>query len=227
MIITIDGPVASGKSTVAKMLAKHLHFYYINSGFLYRSFAYILHYKCGIDLSALESYNFEEELPFSLDQYAYEYYDYRVKIFFEGEDITRFLIYPNIDAAASIIAKNAFIRDHIVNFQRHLASLHRNVIAEGRDCGTFVFDKAQFKFFLTASLEARAERWAKSKRRTGNYFTIEEAMHFIQQRDERDMQRPIAPLKRAPNAIIIDNTAIDLNETLQLMLDHMKPGKIS
>ncbi len=222
MIITIDGPVASGKSTVAKMLAKQLHFYYINSGFLYRSFAYILHYKCGIDLNALASYNFGEELPFSLDRYSYEYSDYRVRVFFEGEDITKYLIYPNIDAAASIIAKNAYIRDHIVNFQRHLASLHRNVIAEGRDCGTFVFDKAQFKFFLTASLEARAKRWAKSRERTGNYFTLEEAMIFIHQRDERDMQRVIAPLKPAPDAIIIDNTNIDLNATLQLMLDHMK-----
>lgn len=224
MIITIDGPVASGKSTVAKMLAKHLHFYYINSGFLYRSFAYILHYKCGMDLNSLSSYNFEAELPFSLDHYVYEYSDYRVKIIFEGEDITRFLIYPNIDAAASIIAKNSYIRDCIVNLQRHLASLHRNVIAEGRDCGTFVFDKAQFKFFLTASLEARAARWLKSKRRTGNYFTLEEAMHFIQQRDERDMQRPIAPLKRAPDAIIIDNTNIGLDETVQLILDNMKQG---
>jgi cytidylate kinase len=222
MIITIDGPVASGKSTVAKMLAKHLHFYYINSGFLYRSFAYILHYKCGIDLNALESYDFKEELPFSLEKYFYDYSDYRVKILFDGEDITRYLIYPNIDAAASIIAKNPYIRDHIVNFQRHLASLHRNVIAEGRDCGTFVFDKAKFKFFLTASLEARAQRWAKSKQRTGNYFTLEEAMHFIQQRDERDMQRPIAPLKQAPDAIVIDNTSIGLNETVQLILDKMK-----
>ena len=222
MIITIDGPVASGKSTVAKMLAKHLHFYYINSGFLYRAFAYILHYKCGIDLNSLSCYDFKKELPFSLDNLFYDYSDYRVKILYEGEDITRFLIYPNIDAAASIIAKDSEIRDYIVNLQRHLASLHRNVIAEGRDCGTFVFDKAQFKFFLTASLDARAQRWLKSKKRVGANFSLEEAKQFIKQRDERDMNRTIAPLKPASDAITVDNTNIGLDETVQIMLDNMR-----
>jgi len=221
MIITIDGPVSSGKSTIAKILAKQLHFYYINSGFLYRSFAYILHYKYGISIDSLASYDFKKGLPFSLDQYVYDYSDYRVKVLFEREDITQFLIYPNVDSIASIIAKNPYIRDCIVNLQRHLASLHRNVIAEGRDCA-IVFDKAQFKFFLTASLEVRAKRWAKSKQRTGNYFTVQEAMDFIKQRDERDINRDIAPLKPAADAIIIDNTDIGLEETVQLMLDKMK-----
>lgn len=226
MIITIDGPVASGKSTVAKMLAKHLQYYYINSGFLYRSFAYILIYNYGVDLNLLPSYDSKNELPFSLDNYVYEYADYRSKVFFKGEDITQFLTYPNIDAAASLIGKNVYMRDYIVDLQRHLASLHHNVIAEGRDCGTFVFPKAQFKFYLTASLEIRAERWAKSRRRTGYNFTLKEAMDFIQQRDERDMQRAIAPLRPAPDAIVIDNTKIDLNQTLQLILDKMKPRVI-
>ncbi|MCL4361069.1 (d)CMP kinase [Candidatus Dependentiae bacterium] len=214
MIITIDGPTASGKSTLAQLVSEQLSFYYLNSGFLYRGLSYILMQK---KIHENEVQNYSQDLLKEIldsNKFLYEYDPKsKVKIIFDNNDITKFLKTPEIDKYSSSISKLPIVRLLLLDFQRNLAKKN-SLVAEGRDCGTVVFPNAHHKFFLTASLEVRAQRWQKDQMLKGNNFSLQEAMLTIDQRDTRDTKREISPCIPAKEAIIIDNSFLNLQETL-------------
>jgi len=168
MIITIDGPTASGKSTVAKLLAKKLDFFYLNTGFLYRAVAYLLINHCAYTHEDLKNPD-----PLDLDEYLepsrliYDYdQDYIALIIFDGQNITPFLKTSFIDKGASIVSTNRRVRDLLLQVQR-VAAQKYNIVAEGRDTGSVVFPEADIKIYLTADVAVRAERWQKQQAREG------------------------------------------------------------
>ena len=220
MIITIDGPAASGKSTAARKLAKELGFYYINTGLLYRAIAYLLINKCSYKENKLR-----EPDPLDLNEYVdpdklvYDFdKDYKEQIIFEGQNITPFLKTSFIDKGASLVSTNGLVRELLLEIQR-VAAQKFNVVAEGRDTGSVVFPEADVKIFLSASLKVRAERWRKEQEKKGNTYSEQDAKNIIDDRDKRDKEREIAPLTIPDDAIFIDNSKLDIDQTLVKIID--------
>ncbi len=217
MIITIDGPVASGKSSVAKELAKKLGFYYLYTGLLYRALAYTAASEYGYTSESLASLS-DENMQTLFGNMVYSYTpEQGPRIIYKNNDITGFLKQADIDRCASLVSAQPHVRQQVLIFQRKLSMQH-NCIADGRDCGTVLFPHAEYKFFLTANPAVRAVRWQKDQARCGMYVSYERALHDIQERDTRDTQRAVSPLKPALDAVIIDNTERSLQETIQYML---------
>jgi len=222
MIITIDGPAASGKSTAARLLAKRLGYYYLNSGLLYRALSYLL-LENGYTLETIVSPS-EPDIKQYLDpeHLAYVSDDQtNAHIYFDNEEITEFLKNERIDKAASLVSTNKTVRSYLLDYQRQLASTH-DVIVEGRDSGTVVFPQAQIKFFLSASIEVRAERWQKELEEKGIKISIQEVQQQLYERDKRDTERAIAPLKVPDNAIIVDNSLYTIAETVDILAHYVK-----
>lgn len=206
MIITIDGPSASGKSSTAKALAKKLGFYYLNTGLMYRALAWLEKNK-SLDLSTVSN-----KMPF---EYVVE--GGQAKIFFEGTDITIHLFDSEISKAASILSQNKDLHYKLVEYQQSFASKGRLVV-EGRDAGTVVFPNAELKIYLTASDEVRGQRWLSDPARNNKFKSLEDAIVAIQERDKRDKEREVCPLKIPNDAVIIDNSNMPLNEVIDKIL---------
>lgn len=220
MIITIDGPTASGKSTIGRILAHKLGYYYIYSGLLYRALAYQLSKEYGYTQATVASPD-HQLVQKIIERMEYIYCcDGYERIYFAGDDITPYLKQGEIDQMASIVSTNQFVRGCIDAWQRAIAD-HHNVVIDGRDAGTVVFPHADYKFFLTARPQIRAERWRSQQKKQGNIVDFDHALDFITVRDERDSNRANAPLKLATGGIQIDNSDIDLQETLDTMLEHL------
>lgn len=219
MIITIDGPSASGKSTIARMLAHELGYYYVCSGFLYRSLAYLLINKCGYKLSHFGAV-VPQDIVACFDPEKFEYtYDAinQERIFFEGTNITPFLKDSMIDKAASIVSMDEYARHFVTTLQRAFALSH-DIVIDGRDAGSATFPNAQVKFFLMASTEVRAQRWLTDQKKYGNNFSLQQAIEKISDRDRRDRERSMAPLIVPHNAIVIDNSTLTLQQTFERMV---------
>jgi cytidylate kinase len=219
MIITIDGPVASGKSTLAKELAKKLNFYYLYSGYLYRSLGYLLHKHQNYTAETVE-YASKADVDKYLDpnRFVYKYSAQDgVNIFFDELEITPFLKEPLVDRLSSYVSRNLYVRDSIVDMQRHLASQQTTVL-EGRDGGSIVFPYADYKFFLTARPEIRAQRWRDMQRKKGNEFSLEKSLYRISERDASDMHRKHSPMVIPKNSIVVDNSDFTQEETLHHIL---------
>lgn len=224
MIITIDGPTASGKSTVARALARHLNIYYINSGLLYRALAYLLIYKASYkenDLKQIKSEDIQTYLGkchYSYDQKSGEH------IVCDDVDITLSLKTSEMDAYSSIVSTKAQVREKVMQIDRAIAKKY-DLVIDGRDTGSAVFPEADYKFFLTANVSIRAQRWQKEQAATGIIYTLEQATKLIQERDERDITRVLAPLCIPEGAIIIDNSVMDCEQTLRIMLASIEHKK--
>ncbi len=197
-IITIDGPVASGKSTVARMLADKLGYYYIYSGLLYRALAYAVRDN-NITIESIT----EQQVQRLLDMLTYQYSD-KEHICYHGKDITDQLFTPAIDDAASRISVLLHVRDGINAWQKKLVQSH-DAIVDGRDSGSVVFKDADLKLYLDAPIDVRAQRWLDKQCMQGRTFTMQEAVNAINQRDERDAKRSIAPLIVSDGAIVLEN----------------------
>jgi len=219
IVITIDGPVASGKSTVALALANRLSFYYLYSGLLYRFIAYYFMHVKHVNEHQLQNITFNMvDALFSDPAFEYRYTAlYGAEIIYKGENFTKYLKGAAVDRIASIISVKQEVREALMGFQRKLGAQH-NLIADGRDCGSVVFPAACYKFFLTASEEVRARRWQKDQMRLSNIFTLEESIRIIADRDARDTTRAISPLKKAEGAIEIDSSTLTLGETIDKIL---------
>jgi cytidylate kinase len=226
MIITIDGPMASGKSSTAKALAQKLGLYHLNSGLLFRGLAYLLINRAGYTLATLHNLT-----PADLSTYlAPDRFDYGFHatgepvLFFDGQDITGLLKTPEMDQASSIIGTHENVRAELYRIQRILADQY-DFVADGRDCGSAVFPDAQHKFFLTASVEVRARRWLGEPGTKLFHLTFEQAVEQVRIRDERDSLRPIAPLRIPDGAVVIDNSALSREQTVALMLEEITKNK--
>ena len=223
MIITIDGPTASGKSSTAQLLAQKLGVNHLNSGLLYRALAYLLLNKKQYGLADLQD-PLAQDISFFLDSEDFVItfdQDHTTTIVFNNEDITPFLKDEVMDSAASILSTNPIVREKITDLQREVAQLY-DIILDGRDAGTNVFPQAEIKFYLTASESIRSARWQKEMAKKGMQFSLKEAAEHIKERDTRDKNRKVAPLKVPEDAIIIDNSDDSLEETIQEILASIK-----
>jgi cytidylate kinase len=220
MIITIDGPAASGKSSVAKALAKKLGYYYLYTGLLYRAVAYILtqeQHKMTLPLTEESVKNITDRDLAFVSSLVYKYQDAIPHVFFNDKEITSALYATMYDQAASLVSAHKPVRDALLEFQRSVAKKH-DVIADGRDCGTVVFPHAEVKFFLTADIDIRAKRMMHDTTRLHKSVTLKEIKAELAERDTRDKKRKIAPLEVPKDAVFIDNSQMDFEQTVELFL---------
>jgi cytidylate kinase len=206
-IVAIDGPAGAGKSTVARQLARRLGFSMIDTGAIYRAVA----------LAARRA-----EIPWDDDDGLRKLLDAGLGLVFredrvllKGRDVTEALRTPEITRGASVVSARPVVREKLLGLQRELGlEAPRGAVLEGRDIGTVVFPDAQVKFFLTASDEARAQRRHSELAEKGLHVPLEDVLADQRQRDRDDTERTIAPLKPAPDAIVIDTTGLDLAEVV-------------
>jgi CMP/dCMP kinase len=208
MIIAIDGPAGAGKSTIAKELARRLHYLYIDTGAMYRAIAWKvlqdeieLEDIARIGLIAAES---RIELQGSVDEL-------RVRI--DDRDITAEIRTPQVSQTASIVSAIPAVRRALVAQQQEMGRVG-NIVMEGRDIGTIVFPDAEVKIFLDASTEARANRRFAEDAQKGIAASVEETRAAIVSRDERDSSRADSPLAQADDAIYIDSSSFTVEEVI-------------
>jgi len=203
--IAIDGPAGAGKSTIAKMLAKELGYYYVDTGAIYRTVAYFLD-LLGIspkDVDGVERYIDELTIEIEYDEEGTQH------MIMNGMDVTGDIRSQEISQKSSIVSAHAVVRDMLLDMQRDVAKKH-NVIMDGRDIGTVVLPKAAVKIFLTASAEVRAQRRTDEMLAKGQKADYAQILKDIQQRDYQDTHRAIAPLKQAKDAIKVDTSELDI-----------------
>ena len=199
MIITLDGPVASGKSTVARLLAEQLEYQYLNTGLMFRAVAYLLYIKSN---------------SLNLTDLIYTYSKKNgAQILYKDSNITHLLKTPEMDQLSSQVATQPEVRAVLLSYQQQLG-LNNNVVAEGRDTGTVVFPNADHKFFITANPEIRAERWKHFQEQQGKVYSLEESLEIIKERDLRDSEREIAPLVIPQEAHTIDTTTMSIEQAV-------------
>ncbi len=223
MIITIDGPCASGKSTVAQMLAQALDLYYLNTGSLYRAVSYLLVTQCGYTESTLSNVT-QDAVRLCVNSKMLNYTYNSVSgwsIFYNQKNITSYLKDCAVDRSVAIISPIPFVRKLVTEVQ-HLIAAEHDAVIEGRDSGSVVFPHADYKFFLTASLKVRAQRWQYDQQKRGNIFTLHQAMQEIENRDAKDSSRNFSPLLIAQGAFVIDNSELSLQETVDMMITIIK-----
>ncbi len=211
-VLAIDGPSGSGKSTISKLLSGRLGFHFLDTGALYRAVA--LHLKS----ANLPPEPGEAAVRSALDGLSVYFKDDRV--FLNDRDVSDEIRTPEAGHYASVFSARKAVRDFLLQIQRD-AALHNDIVAEGRDMTTVVFPDAWRKFYLDASEESRAQRRYLQLSGKGLSITIEEALKDITDRDKRDSQRDIAPLKRAEDAIYIDTTNMTLEEVAAAILSYL------
>jgi CMP/dCMP kinase len=215
-VITIDGPAGSGKSTVARLLAKRLGFLYLDTGAMYRAVALA---------AKRNNISFDQntglgDLCRTMDLRFKAAKD-GMRLFLDGEDISLAIRSPEMDISSSTISAVSEVRFAMTDLQQRIAK-GINVVAEGRDMGTVVFPDAKNKFFLTARPEVRARRRLLERRERGEDVTFEEVQTLMKKRDKQDQSRPLAPLKPAQDAVIIDSSDLNPEGVLQLIMDHVR-----
>jgi cytidylate kinase len=221
MIITIDGPTASGKSSIARMLAQDLSCYYLYSGLLYRALGYLLTRDYSYSLAQLSTPSLHD-VTLILNKLVYSYAPATgAVVTFGNEHLTPCLKTPEVDQYAATVSAHPLVREAILQFQRSLAQ-YNDLIADGRDCGTVVFPQAEHKFFLTASLEVRAWRWQQDQVRAGKSLDFAACLEAVAARDGKDTSREHSPLIIAPDAQVIDNSGMNLVQTLELFKESIQ-----
>ena len=204
--IAIDGPAGAGKSTIARRLAKDLGFYYVDTGAIYRTVAYFMD-LLGIspkDVDGVERYIDELTITIEYDE------DGAQHMIMNGMDVTDDIRTQDISQKASLVSAHSVVREVLLNMQRDVAKKH-NVIMDGRDIGTVVLPKANVKIFLTADAEVRAKRRYDELVAKGQKANLPQILKEIQQRDHQDMNRAIAPLKQAKDAVKVDTSNLDID----------------
>jgi len=204
MIVTIDGPAGSGKSTAARGLAERLGFEFLDTGAMYRCVAWSVLQKQvdPADEAAVVEVSRQTHIAFS---------DARVLV--NETEVTGLIRTPEVTEVASVVAQYPGVREELVRLQREAAS-GIDIVSEGRDQGTVVFPDAFCKFFLIADPEERARRRYDELQAQDKQITVEEILDQIYQRDQRDEQRVVAPLKAADDALEINTSSLTIDEVL-------------
>ncbi len=210
-VIAIDGPAASGKSTVAKAVAEALHIAYVNTGSLYRAVA-LAAQRAGIPLETIPE-GFLKTLRLTYRPDDSGKYELELDGAFPGAELRT----AEVAAGASRVAAQPAVREFLLGVQRGFAG-ERLIVMEGRDIGTVIFPDAEYKFFVTATPEERARRRLAQAGEVPDGATLAEVARSIAERDRQDSCRPIAPLKPAPDAEIIDTTGMTIPEVVAAIL---------
>ncbi len=212
MIIAIDGPAASGKSTIAREVAKKLNYKFISTGAMYRAITYrVLQEKLDV---------YSEQAPVRIAQKyqvtfkASQEQPTQQRVFINNEDVTDKLFTPKVDGNVSFVARNPGVRDELVRQQRQLGK-SGDVVMEGRDIGTVVMPKADVKIFLTASARERARRRKQELEKSGHYCDEDRLKRELIYRDKIDSSRKTSPLVKSCDAFAIDTT----NKTIDQVID--------
>ena len=209
--VAIDGPSGAGKSSLARRCAAELGLLYVDTGAIYRTVG-LAALRRGVDRK--DETAVAAILPELEIQMAYE--DGEQKMYLNGEDVSREIRMPEISMYASDVSAHGTVRSFLLEMQRKLAR-ENCVIMDGRDIGTVVLPEAKLKIYLTASPEARAERRMKELQAKGVEQPYEEVLRDIILRDEQDMNREVAPLRQAEDAVLVDTTEIDFDESFRLL----------
>lgn len=213
--IAIDGPAGSGKSTVARELARKLHCLYVDTGAMYRAVTYLALMSAVDPCDEVALTAFVREIRFSLVRYLKKG---TVDLWSNGMNVSPHLRDPEVSRQVAQVAAVPGVRDHLVHYQRLFAK-GGGVIMEGRDIGTVVIPDAEYKFFLNASPDVRFERREKELLARGCSFSKEKLRQEMTFRDEMDLKRAVGPLKQAPDAVVIDCTHLTVEQVVSQMLD--------
>ena len=208
--VAIDGPAGAGKSTMARAVAKELNYVYVDTGAIYRTVGYYIN-LCGIgprdvdgETRLIDDVNIEIQYPEDGLQH----------MILNGKDVTSEIRTPEMSDYASKLSTLKVVREFLLDVQRDLAKTH-SVVMDGRDIGTVVLPEADVKIYLTASPEVRAKRRLLEMQQKGDKkSTFETVLRDIKQRDDRDMNREIAPLKRAVDAYLLDTSELSIEESI-------------
>lgn len=215
--IAIDGPAGAGKSTIAKAAARKLGYIYVDTGAMYRAIGlYAL--RSGISVTDTdEVISLLDEIKLSLARNEQG----EQLVILNGEDVSGLIRTEEVSMAASKVSAVPKVREFLLSLQRDMAESN-NVIMDGRDIGTVVLPDAKVKIFLTASAEIRARRRYDELIAKGQEADYETVLRDVKQRDENDMNRPIAPLKPAEDSILVDTSDIDLESSIALLIKTIK-----
>lgn len=211
VIVAIDGPSGAGKSTVTRKLADRLGYINIDTGAMFRAVA-LMAERSGVDPAddaALERLCAGLEIDFDRT-------DGCCRVLVNGDDVSDDIRTPRISLLTSIVSTRKPVRDHLLLLQRRMGE-RGGVVLEGRDIGTVVFPGAQVKFFLSASIEERGRRRFEELRAKGEDVTLQQTIEDVIKRDEQDLHRANAPLRRAEDAVEIDSTDLSLEQVLEKM----------
>jgi cytidylate kinase len=212
MIITIDGPAGSGKSSAAKELARRLGFEFLDTGAMYRAVT-LAALRGGVDVSDPQA------MQHLLDELRLEMSPGRVLL--NGEDVSQKIRAGTVTAASGAVADSPVVRRRLVEWQRQIAA-GRNMVCEGRDQGTVVFPEAECKFFLVAQPEERARRRQRDMAARGENVAWDEVLNAQELRDARDRERDLAPMIPASDAIILDSTQLTMDQVVERMEQHVR-----
>jgi len=220
LTIAIDGPAGSGKSSVARVVAERLGYLYLDSGAMYRALALkALRNSDGTLSSEARLAELARDTQIELRPVPSSLQDPTVhnRVLLDGEDVTQSIRSREVAQAASRVATVAGVRAVLVASQQR-AGAAGGVVMEGRDIGTVVFPGAELKIFLEAAPEARAERRWKEHNEKGEKLDFAEVVEEVRERDKRDTERSVSPLVRAADAVLVDNAAMDVEETARLIV---------
>ena len=217
--ITIDGPVASGKTTIGKELAKRIQYHFLDTGIMYRAVTYLA-------LEKQINLNNEDLLMQSIKNLNFIFLpnstDYEINL--DNKTITKHLKSPEIEKFVSKIATKSFVRSELVKIQREIA-FSNHIVMVGRDIGTIVIPNAKNKFFLLASSQTRAQRRYKDFKKQGINLSLELVKSEIENRDKIDTQRKESPLEPAHDSIQINSDDMNIDEVIELMLNNIEKNK--
>ena len=219
LVIAIDGPSGAGKSTLAKRLARELDFTYLDTGAMYRALALKV-LRRSIDLAdddRLAELVGTTEIDLKED-------GGRLVVLLDGEDVASQIRTPEVSQMASKVSALRMVRARMLELQREVGR-RGSVVAEGRDIGTVIFPDAAVKIFLDASIAERARRRWQELRASGRLVDLQETQREIEERDRRDSERDVAPLRQAEDALLIDSSAVSADEVAAMVLARVRAAR--